>query len=80
MRLQGGGTLTGRVLVRTKTELLLSWQEQNAVIGLKAFEKPPEGRHVGLDFNAWPLPGPRPASELTDQLDAALERLAGVSG
>jgi uncharacterized protein YndB with AHSA1/START domain len=78
MELQDGGTLTGKVLARTRMEVLLSWEEQNGVIALKCFDKPPEGRHVALDFNAWPLAEGQAKSDLQARFDAALARLADV--
>lgn len=79
LRLSGleGGPWSGSVLARTTREVLLSWREESAVVGLKAFALGPGQRFVALDFNAWPLEG-RGAGEtvgLEGLLDAALDRL-----
>lgn len=76
MQLKDGGRLTGHVLARTRIELLLSWEEQNGVLGLKGYDKPSEGTFVALDFNAWPLPAGVDPTELKGSLQGALERLA----
>jgi uncharacterized protein YndB with AHSA1/START domain len=74
MTLPGGERLTGEVLARTPRELLLSWSERNAVLGLKCFSMGPMGRAVALDFNAWPLAEDQ-RRDMQALLDSALERL-----
>lgn len=75
--------LRGRVLARTPWEVLLSWPELDAVLGLKGF-KMGEDRAVALDFSAWPQEGPGEGAEagvgeeLRAALDRATERLAAV--
>lgn len=74
LALQGGGTLSGRVLARTPRELLLEWSERGAVVGLKCFAFGPTERRVCLDVSAWGA-GPAVAAELQAWADAAVERL-----
>jgi len=54
LNLQGDGPprLTGHVLATTGRELLLSWEETDGVLGLKAFSTP-GGRMTALDYSSW---------------------------
>jgi uncharacterized protein YndB with AHSA1/START domain len=72
--MHGGGSLTGRVLVVTKRELAISWQEVNGVLELKAFPAGPAGRMLGLRGCGWGLSGDQ-ARSIEHHLDTALERL-----
>ena len=75
--------LRGEVLARTPWEVLLSWPEQDGVLGLKAFKMGPE-RAVALDFSSWPEKGAEAGvgeavgEELRTALDRAVERLAAA--
>lgn len=47
------GPLRGRVLAATAIETLISWPEQDAVLGLKAFRMGPAGLAVALHASSW---------------------------
>lgn len=66
----------GRVLVRTPSEVLLTWPELDAVVGLKAFRMGPS-HAVALDFSAWPLAAER-REAVEGFLNAAADRLAAT--
>ncbi len=70
----GGGRLTGSVLARTSRELLLSWEERDGVLGLKAFVMGPT-RAAGLHASAWGA-APAAAEEMAGVVEAASDRLA----
>lgn len=77
--LRDGQPLHGRVLARTERELLVSWEELDGALGLKAFRMGPS-RAVALDFSAWELdPGRMPAvqSLLEEAVDSLTGALAG---
>lgn len=71
--------LRGEVLARTPWEVLLSWPELDAVLGLKAF-KMGEDRAVALDLSAWPDEGAETGvgEDVRAALDRAVERLAAT--
>lgn len=73
--------IRGRVLARTPWEVLLSWPELDAVLGLKGF-KMGEDRAVALDFSAWPEAGAEDgvSEAVRTGLDRAVERLAAAVG
>ena len=71
------GPLNGHVLARTPREVLLSWPELRAVIGLKCFSMGPGGRMLAVDFNAWPLEDSRRAP-VDAFLAKAIDRLAAL--
>lgn len=66
----------GRVLARTPSEVLLSWPELDAAVGLKAFRMGPS-HAVALDFSAWPLSAERRGA-VESFLNAAADRLAAA--
>jgi uncharacterized protein YndB with AHSA1/START domain len=73
LTLSDGGTITGVVLAATKREISLSWEEEDVVLELKAFQMGPGPRMVGLRATAW---GERAAREKeTGALEARLERV-----
>ena len=78
MTLQTGGSMTGRVLAITKSEVQLSWEEIRGAIGLKAFNMGPQ-KMVGIHGCGWGMSAER-AQEIENQMDAALERLAAALG
>lgn len=69
-----GGTLTGRVLARTGTEIALGWSEIDGVCELKSFSQGPV-RMMCIRGLGWELDKAR-ASELESRLTGVLERLA----
>lgn len=73
--------LRGEVLARTPWEVLLSWPELDAVLGLKGFRMG-EGRAVALDLSAWPAEGAEEgvSDEVRRALDRGVEKLAAVAG
>jgi uncharacterized protein YndB with AHSA1/START domain len=74
MTLADGSEFDGVVLARTRREVLLSWPQADAVLGLKCFSAGPAGRMVALDFNAWPAEGA--SRDVRGLLGEALGRLA----
>jgi uncharacterized protein YndB with AHSA1/START domain len=77
LELQGGRTLTGRLLADSGRELALSWDEIDGVLELKAFDLGPHGRGVCLRGCAWGMDGDA-AAALEAELEAALGRLAAT--
>jgi uncharacterized protein YndB with AHSA1/START domain len=76
--LRGGEPLDGRVLARSRREMLLSWEQQRAVLGFKCFAAGgTPGRMLGLDLSTWG-PEKAPSAELQARLDGAVERLAAL--
>jgi uncharacterized protein YndB with AHSA1/START domain len=65
------------VLADTGREVLLAWDEREAVLGLKAFRMGPRPM-LALDFSAWPT-APIDLDALGQELRAALERLAPLA-
>jgi uncharacterized protein YndB with AHSA1/START domain len=78
MRLQEGGSVTGCVLAKTKTETALSWDEIRGVLELKAFPMGPQ-KMVSVHGCGWGLSATR-AREIEEHMERALERLAEVLG
>lgn len=74
LRLSGGDSVTGIVLSKTKWEVVLSWEERDAVLELKGFRFGPAGRVVCVRVLSWGKPLP---PDLERRLEAALARLAG---
>jgi uncharacterized protein YndB with AHSA1/START domain len=67
------GTLVGSVLARSRREVLLSWEEREAVLGLKCFAIGAR-RAVALDWSCW---SERPESlQTAPWLEASVDRLA----
>ena len=75
--LEGGGSVTGRVLSRTAWEVALSWKELDAVLELKGFRMSPAGRVVGIRVTAWG-PGRGELPPMEARMQAALSRLAAI--
>lgn len=71
--LHDGTPLTGRVLARSDTEVAVSWQEEDAVLELKAFAAGPR-RMRGVRLTAWSMADGR-AEALSATLEAAVEAL-----
>lgn len=65
--------LTGRVLVRTPTEVAVSWEEEDAVLELKAFAAGP-ARMRGVRLTAWGMDDAR-AAALSRVLEEAVEAM-----
>jgi uncharacterized protein YndB with AHSA1/START domain len=62
-----------RVLADTGREVLLDWEEHEAVIGLKAFQMGPQ-RMVALDVSTW-AQTPNALLDVVPELQGALSRL-----
>ena len=71
--LRDGTPLTGRVLARTDTEVSLSWDEEGAVMELKAFAAGPS-RMRGVRLTAWGMSDAR-ARVLSTTLQVAVEAM-----
>jgi len=71
-KVDGALPLDGEVLASTTRELLVSWPEQDAVLGFKAFAAGPAGRMVSLDYRTWD----REVADVKGNLERALDRLA----
>lgn len=69
-----------RLLAHSDWEFLFARPEDSGVLSLKAFEKPPEGRHVGLHFSGWGEAGERAAERWRGAFPGLLERLAAAYG
>lgn len=76
LTLQGGGTLTGRVLTHTDWETSLAWDEIGGTLELKAFACGGP-RAVCLRATGWKL-GEERAAELKTWADAASARLLAL--
>lgn len=77
--LHDGQHLTGRVLAATGWELLLSWDEIDGVMALKAFGLGGGRRAICVHGSGWGL-APASAAALEGMFGAALDRLNGVLG
>ena len=77
LRLPGGDSVTGIVLSKTRWEVVLSWEERDAVLELKGFRFGPAGKVVGARVLSWGRPLP---PEVEGRLQTALSRLAGALG
>ena len=75
LRLNGGRTLTGRVLAKTPWEMALSWDEIHGMLELKGFRFGGTGKVVSARILSWGMP-PEEAAALEKELESALERLA----
>jgi uncharacterized protein YndB with AHSA1/START domain len=71
--LAGGLPLTGHVLVRTPTEVAISWDEEDATLELKAF-RAGEKRMAGIRTTAWGTSEAR-IEALAAMMDEAVGRL-----
>jgi uncharacterized protein YndB with AHSA1/START domain len=78
LSLKEGGSVTGRVLAKTKTETALGWDEIRGVLELKAFSTGPQ-KMVGVHGCGWGLSAAR-AMEIEEQMERALGRLAEILG
>jgi uncharacterized protein YndB with AHSA1/START domain len=74
--LQTGGTVTGRVIARTRREAAVSWPEERATLELKCFSMGPQ-RMVGLRASVWNA-SVQHAEELKRQLGEAVTRLVAA--
>ena len=79
LRLPGGDSLTGRVLAKTKWEIVLSWEEVDGLLELKAFRFPGMGPVVAARVVSWNLT-PGRAAEIERMLQEALAKLATAVG
>ncbi len=77
LRLPGGGSLTGRLLSKTRWETAISWEELDGVLELKGFRFPGMGRVVAARVVSWNLTSDR-AAAIERLLQEALARLAGA--
>jgi uncharacterized protein YndB with AHSA1/START domain len=78
LSLKEGGSVTGRVLAKTKTETALSWDEIRGALELKAFSTGPQ-KMIAVHGCGWGMSAAR-AKEIEEQMERALERLAEVLG
>jgi uncharacterized protein YndB with AHSA1/START domain len=78
LELKEGGSVTGKVLAKTKRETALGWDEIRGVLELKAFAMGPQ-KMVSVHGCGWGLSTAR-AKEIEGQMERALERLADVLG
>jgi uncharacterized protein YndB with AHSA1/START domain len=79
LELQEGGTLTGRLLADSGRELLVSWDEIDGALELKAFDVGPNGKAVCLRGSAWGM-GAEEAAAWEERLGRAVDRLVAVLG
>jgi uncharacterized protein YndB with AHSA1/START domain len=70
--------LTGRVLADSGRELLLSWEELDGALELKAFATGPASAMVGLRLSTWAAASPS-AVAIQQWLDGCADRLAAAS-
>ena len=75
IELADGGTLTGRVLARTGTEVALSWREIDGVCELKTSLQGPD-RVASIRGFGWGM-SQEDAAALEARMEQALERLDG---
>lgn len=78
LTLADGARLDGRVVARSKREVLLAWPGENALLALKAFCQGPAGRFAALDYSAWPTTTNLEARRgvLTESLERLVATLA----
>jgi uncharacterized protein YndB with AHSA1/START domain len=74
LALREGGTLTGRVLQITKSEVALSWDEIGGTLELKSFSMGPQ-RMLGVRMTSWKLDADQ-LKRVATQLEPAVARLA----
>jgi uncharacterized protein YndB with AHSA1/START domain len=75
LRLRGGRSLTGTVLVVTDHEVSVSWDEVEGVLELKAFGAGPDARVLGPRLITW-SDDDGMVEEVTAELEEAVDRLA----
>lgn len=68
---------TGGVLCDTGAEVLLSCDERDGAIALKAFTTGPQ-QMLALDYSTWPADGAAPDGESKARLNRALDRLTSL--
>ncbi|HVS88282.1 MAG TPA: hypothetical protein VHF01_08670 [Candidatus Acidoferrum sp.] len=78
LELTEGGSVTGKVLAKTKRETALGWDAILGVLELKAFAMGPQ-KMVSVHGCGWGLSAAR-AKEIEVQMERALERLADDLG
>ncbi|HJR62053.1 MAG TPA: SRPBCC domain-containing protein [Gemmatimonadaceae bacterium] len=76
LQLRDGSRASGRVLIVTRREVALTWEEIGGVLELKAFSMGPAGRAVAVRVLSWDLPADR-APAIEQRMDEALGRLVG---
>lgn len=79
LELQEGGALTGRLLADSGRELLVSWDEIDGALELKAFDMGPNGRAVCLRGTAWGMDTVA-AEAWEERLGRAADRLVTALG
>lgn len=77
LALRDFGPLTGRLLADSGTEILLSWEEMDGAVELKAFGTGPAAGMVGVRLSSWAEPAPD-GEAVQSWLDAAVSRLAAA--
>jgi len=77
LRLRGGDSLSGEVLVHTERESLVAWDEMDGALELKTFPWGPGAHRVALRATLW-CPDARRISDVTRLLEAALARLTAT--
>jgi hypothetical protein len=79
LRLRSGHRLTGRVLVRTRHEIALEWDELEGALELKAFGAGPGARMLGVRAISWSA-DPAVLDAVRLELDEAVARLTAAIG
>jgi len=74
--LRDGGTLTGRVLEITKSEVALSWNEIGGTLELKGFAMGPQ-KMLGVRLMSWKLDAGA-LKKVAAQMEPAVARLAAI--
>lgn len=77
LELREGGTVTGKLLADSGRELLVSWDEVDGALELKAFDMGPHGRAVCLRGSAWGM-GAGEAAAWEERLGRAADRLVAA--
>lgn len=76
LQLREGGSVSGRVLAKTKREITLTWQEMHGVLELKAFSMGPQ-QMLCVRGCGWGMTEDK-AKEIEAQMNRAVERLANA--
>ncbi len=77
LRLQGGDSLTGEVLVHTERESLVAWDEMDGALELKTFAWGAGGPRAALRATLW-YPDARRIRDVRGLLESAVARLSAV--
>lgn len=75
LMLRDGGLISGDVLAATGREVAVSWEEENAVLELKAFTAPTGHTTIGMRIHGWGMTQAR-ARQLERLCERSLARLS----